>query len=336
MRGMRYNNPLMPHRTAKIIHREIAKADKILLVVHQEPDGDALGSASALGYFFDEIKKPYHIFCLTEPSAKLHSLPHLKKIITDDGIFNQRHDLFIVLDSGDLNYAGLDGLLPRLEHDYILVNIDHHAGNRHFGQHNLVMEKASSTAEIIYHFFKYNNVKISKNTALSLLTGLITDTDNFTNPGTNPHSLKIASELIGLGANFNQLKQWFIRDKSINSLKLWGTALSRLSRHEDTDIIHTYLTRQDLAAHQAEDSECEGIANFLNYSHEGRAALLLKETANGQVKGNLRTTRDDLDVSAWARQLGGGGHKKAAGFKLSGGIDEALNKVWEVLKNASN
>lgn len=319
-------------RIAKQIHNLIEKAENIILVTHQNPDGDALGSASSFSHYLKRINKNHTIFCATGSSPKLLSLPHLIKPQTSPKIWEILPDLIIVLDSGDLKYAGVEEIIKNLTHDFVIINIDHHNTNTNFGHHNFVMTKAAATAEVLYYFFYYNHITIDKNMALSLLTGLITDTENFTNSGTTTNSLKIASELIHRGANFNQLKNWFLKDKSIPALKLWGAALSRLSRHEEHDIVYTYLTHLDFIDLAVDEAESEGVSNFLNNLGEGRASLLLKELESGKIKGSMRTSHDDIDVSAIARALGGGGHKKAAGFTVKGTIEEAFNKVWETIK----
>jgi phosphoesterase RecJ-like protein len=170
---------------------------------------------------------------------------------------------------------------------------------------------------------------IDKKIAVSLLTGLITDTDNFSNGATNQNSLKIASELIHYGANFNMIKSWFLKNKSITTLKLWGVALSRLTKHEVHDFVHTHIRRSDLEETQASEEETDGIANFLNNVGEGQAAILLKETADGKIKASLRTTKDNFDVGALAKALGGGGHKKASGFIMEGTVESVLVRIGE-------
>lgn len=322
------------HRIAKQIHNEILKANKILLIPHQNPDGDALGSMSAVCYYLENLKKPYSTFCLTSTSEKLIKLPHLIKASTSDSVWqNEDHDLIIVLDSGDLRYAGVDKYVKSASHEPIIINIDHHATNSHFGQHNLIIPKASSTAEILYLFFRSNKIAINKNIALSLLTGLITDTENFTNPGTTINALKIASELIRSGADFNYLKTWFLQDKSIITLKLWGLVFSRLNRHEKFDIAYTFLTQADLKKHQASESEIEGVANFMNNLSDGKASIFLRETNEGKIKGSLRTTSNNFDVSQIAKTFNGGGHKKASGFTVDGSIDDVFKKIWETLQS---
>jgi phosphoesterase RecJ-like protein len=325
-------------RTAKLIYNEITQARKILLVSHQNPDGDALGSLSSFSYFLKNINKPHNVYCLTPAPPKLLALPHLVEINTDTELWHTKngHDLIIVLDSGDLRYAGVHELIKNLTHDFKIINIDHHISNVNFGHQNLVIPEASSTTEVLYYFFRYNNVEIDRNIALSLLTGLITDTDNFTNGATSSSSLKIASDLIHRGANFNSIKTWFLQDKTIPKLKVWGAVLSRLNKQEEHDIVYTFIRQQDLRENGVDESEIEGIANFMNNLGDGRASLILKELNENSTKGSFRTTRDDTDVSAWAKALGGGGHKKAAGFTVEADIDKTLEMVWKVIANSQS
>lgn len=322
----------MPERTAKQIYNQIQNSEHILLIPHQNPDGDALGSVTALIRFLEKLEKKYTAFCPSEISAKLQYLPYINRITKKESIWqNHSFDLIIVLDSGDLRYAGIDKHIERLEKVPTIINIDHHPTNEHFADYNLVIPTASSTTEILYKFFKYNNHPIDRKMATSLLTGLISDTDNFTNPGTNVGSLKTASNLIQYGGKLNTIKNFILKDKPINTLRLWGEVLSRLSKHEEHEIIYTYVTREDLKKYKVEETEAGGIANFLNNLQEGKASLILKELPDEKISGSFRTTQDDFDVSCIAKKLGGGGHKKAAGFTIPGTIDSVLDKVWGIL-----
>ena len=312
------------------IYNSIKEAQRIIVIPHQDPDGDAIGSVSAFSYFLRGIGKEHDLFCATEIKDKITSVPHLTKIDTNPEVWDKyNHDLAIILDTGDLRRSGVQEYFNRLRDGIKIICIDHHITNTNYGHLNLVMPNASSTAEVLYYFFKYNNIEINKNIAVSLLTGLITDTDNFSNGATTKNSLKIASDLIHHGANFNLIKSLFLKNKSVNTLKLWGVALSRLTVHEKHDIVHTHITRNDLREAEATEEETDGIANFLNNVSEGQAAILLKETADGKIKASLRTTKENFDVGAIAKALGGGGHKKAAGFTTEGTIESVLAKIGE-------
>jgi phosphoesterase RecJ-like protein len=308
------------------IQEKIRAANKIMLIPHQNADGDALGSACALYDYLSSLNTQVEIFCLTPVNPRFAFLPHTEKVNTDKNLFADKEiDLIIVVDSGDLEYAGVYNLVK--DHEAEIINIDHHHTNKYFGHHNLVINTASSTAEVIFHFLRQIRARFSHHMATALLTGIITDTDNFTNAATSQSAMGAASELIRYGGNLNLINTHTVRNKSVNLLRLWGEVLNRLNRHDGLDLVYTHLTQNDLATYQVSETESEGIANFLNNLDEGKMALILKETAEGKIKGSFRTTRDDTDVSALAKKFGGGGHKKAAGFTTTGTIEEVLNKI---------
>lgn len=300
-----------------------------MIVPHQNPDGDAIGAATAFHEYLTQLGKEIVIFCITSVTDKLHFVPNSTRVVQDSTVFQDKTiDTIVVLDSGDLRYAGIADLVAK--HPATIINIDHHATNEHYGRYNLVMTTAASTTEILYHFFRHNGVRLNQHMATSLLTGLTTDTGNFTNSATSGSALSVGGELIRSGGNYNLINNATLRNKSIDALKLWGLVLGRLHNDPKTNITHTYLTLKDLETFNVPDNESEGIANFLNNLENTNIALILKEIPGGKVKGSFRTTKNTIDVSAMAKKLNGGGHKKAAGFTLEGTIEEVLKKIYAV------
>lgn len=311
---------------SRTIHSHILKAEKIVIVPHQNPDEDAIGAATALLEYLTTLNKEAVIFCVTPVNTRLNFIPHSRQVTMDATVLNNSEvDTIITVDSGDLRYAGVDKLLAN--HQATIINIDHHATNERFGEINLVIPTAASTTEILFHYFKHNHIAISAPMATSLLAGLTADTGVFTNSATSATALAVGGELIRCGGNYNIINTATIKNKSIETLRLWGKVLSRLSWDESSGITHTFITRNDLEEHKVGEAESEGIANFLNNLENSGIALLLRETDDGKVKGSFRTTQNDIDVSALAKTLGGGGHKKAAGFTASGTIAEVLNQI---------
>lgn len=317
-------------RLAQQIHQHILKAHKVMIVPHQNPDGDAIGAATAFHEYLTGLGKEIVIFCVTEVASKLHFVPHSTTVVTDPAVFaDPAIDTIVVLDSGDLRYAGIANHVTN--HPATIINIDHHATNEQYGRYNLVLTTAASTTEILYHFFRANAIHINPRMATSLLTGLTTDTGNFSNGATSVSAFSVGGELIRSGGNYNLINNATLKNKTVDSLRLWGKVLSRLTKAPDRELVYTYITRQDFADHNVDDQESEGIANFLNNLENPGIACMLKETADGKVKGSFRTVRDDIDVSAMAKQLNGGGHKKAAGFLVEGTIDEALAQIFALV-----
>ncbi|MFH1789534.1 MAG: bifunctional oligoribonuclease/PAP phosphatase NrnA [bacterium] len=310
----------------KQINDRLKSADKVIIVTHKNPDGDALGSAAALSGYLKEEKKTASIFCASPMPAMYDFLHHLENYTTDPSVFEDEDiDLIVVLDSGDLEHAGISGIID--EHRASIINIDHHPTNKLFGHINLVDHNASSTAEIIFKFLNFNRARFGRKTATALLTGIITDTGNFTNSATTISAINSAGALLRQGANLRVINKAGNRNNSLDMLKLWGVVLNRLEHHEPTGVTYTYLTQKDFLKHNITHEEADGVANFMNNIDNIKIGLFVKEIEDGKIKGSLRTTRDDVDVSKIAKLLNGGGHKKAAGFTIDGEIKLAIEKI---------
>lgn len=280
--------------------------------------------------YLRRIEKPYAVFCATKMTNKLAFLPHIDELSTDTAVWkDEAIDTIIVFDSSSPDYAGIAGNIEKMKHKPQVINIDHHKTNDNYGDLNLVLPQASSTTEVLYRFFRHNKVTIDTTMATSLLTGIITDTGNFTNSATTRETVKIASKLIGLGGDLSLIQGCVLKDKTMSGLKLWGNILERMDHHPELDIVYTYVTKDDLKKHEVDEEEIEGFANFMNNIKDGRAGMILKEKEDGTFKGSFRTTNDHVDVSAFAKLFNGGGHKKAAGFSVDGPLEHAIEHVFE-------
>lgn len=300
-------------------HEAIRNADRVLLVAHKKPDGDTLGASSAvLNWLIREGKTPT-IFCADPPSDSFRYLDNIRLYTSDPKAFDSVYNLVIVFDSGDLRYAGVHDHLKRLPSGYKLINFDHHVTNERFGQLNIVLPEASSTSEIVYRFFTENGIAMDDRMATSLLTGLYTDTSNFSNAATTPLAIEAASKLMAAGARHLEILRHLLRDKPVDVLRIWGILLSRLRLNQEFDVAATYLLRSDVGGGPTDIAD--GLANFLNGVVGGTDTLLvLRELPNGQLRGSFRSV--ERDVSKVAKLFGGGGHKKAAGFTVAGRIHE--------------
>lgn len=305
----------------------------VLIVIHQMPDSDCIGAALAFSMYLDTLKKKNRIFCKNKPGKQFDFLKKIKNISDDMNFFREkRFSHIVVLDCSDLHYAGVADFVPQLEWKPRpkIINLDHHVTNEYFGNLNLVDPFSSSTCQILYDFFRNNQVRIDKDMATALLSGVIGDTDSFSNPATTFSSLECASHLLKLGAHFFKVSNHSFKNKTVSSLRVWGKVLARLQLNPKLGIASTVITREDLSECGSSEETSLGITNFLNNLNGSKAVLVLKETGDGKIKGSLRTTRGNIDVSKIAKIFGGGGHKKAAGFSLAAKIQKN-GKGWEVV-----
>lgn len=313
----------------QLAYDHIRKADSILLVCHPKPDGDAMGSMLAMSHHLVELEKNHRCFSVGPVPERLKFLRGADRVLTDRETFASPYTLLVTFDGGDLRYLGIDEELRACRSDVTIVNIDHHKTNEMFGDYNVVEQGAASTSDVLYRFFDANRVKITKDMATCLLTGILTDTGNFSNRGTTVQSLEAASELLRYGARFRKIMTKLSEGVSVPTLQLWGRALERLKQDPATGFTTTAILWKDFQETGAAEEDGDGISNFLNSLNDTKAVFLFRELEDGMVKGSLRTTHDDVDVSKVAQTFGGGGHAKAAGFTTAGKIIESEHE-WRV------
>ena len=189
------------------IKEAIGKANRVLLISHQKPDGDALGVLSAMAGFLKSLKKEYAVFCFDVVPTEYRFIPLSNEVSSNVEIFKENFDVVIVMDSGDLKYAGVAEFIGKNK-GYTLINIDHHYTNDFFGDLNLVLADKSSVAEIIFELFKLWQVRIDKEIATALLNGIIFDTGGLSNPATSLEALKIAASLFKEQLFFASRNKW--------------------------------------------------------------------------------------------------------------------------------
>lgn len=301
------------------LHTALRDAKRVLLIAHKKPDGDTTGSSSSVLNWLLREGKDVTAFCADIPPKNFRYIDNIHLYTNDPSVFDRAYDVVVVFDSGDLRYCGVDEHMPRLPLGYLLVNIDHHVTNTNFGHVNLVLTDASSTAEVIYRFYDQNNIHIDPRMATSLLTGLFTDTSNFSNAATNILTVSAAGRLLAAGARKNDILKHLLHDRTVDSLKLFGTLLSRLRRNAHYDVATTYLLRSD--AEDVSPEVLDGVSNFIGaVLNDADGILFIRELPGNQVKGSFRSV--NRDISRVCKLLGGGGHKKAAGFTVNGRIVE--------------
>src|SRR3989344_5732454 len=300
----------------------IDNAERIMIVVHEKPDGDALGSACGLAGYLLHQNISFQIFSPTPRSPAFDFLPFSTHITEDVEVWETfQPDTVVLVDSGSLLRSGVDQIVARMTKRPVIINVDHHASNEMFGDLNIVKVDAASTTEIIYRFYCDLGIPLDQNIATCLLNGMMTDTMTFHNAATSASVVEASSHLLTFGAKIRDIAKNIFNNKKLTTLKLWGKALSRLSMSNEWGIAVTFITEEDLKEAGADEEDSSGLSNFLN-SLDARAILVLTEQKDGSLKGSLRTTRDDVDVMKFAKLFGGGGHKKAAGFTVKGKIEQ--------------
>lgn len=334
----------MEFLTHKRIFEVLSQARKPVLISDERIDGDSLGSALAVADWYARRGIEVLVYVKEPVPKQYQGLPRVELCTTDPSILlDPSVDVIAVFDCSDSGY--IDRLLAGRPSRPKILNIDHHATNSGYGDLNQVITNSPATCEVVYRFFRENGIDLTQDAATLLLAGICFDTGIFTNGATNVAAFDAASELILAGARVRDIVHMLYSTRSVSVLRLWGTAFERLVEHPVPGFVSTHLTRNDIETHGVTEDEIDGLSNFLSLVTEARTLLVLRETSDGGVKGSMRSIVHD--VSVIARSLGGGGHKRAAGFTLKDcriqetvegepclveGAEELYPKIYELLK----
>jgi phosphoesterase RecJ-like protein len=301
--------------------------DRFLVVTHENPDGDALGSLLAMNVALEGLGKDTQMYLSGDvPLPREYAfmaLDGLSRVLPAD--LGER--VLVAVDCAKADRIGPD---PPLDGAKLVVDIDHHHDNTRFGDVNLIVSDASSTGEVLRDVFRELGVDITPEIAEPLYIALVTDTGRFQYANTTPKSLRLAAELVEAGADVHAVFQQVYESVEFAKLKLLARALERARVLEGGRIVVSYLLRTDFSEVGAAEPYSEGIIDYLRAVEGSELAALIREPPrdDGPTRRvSLRASIDELDVSAIARSFGGGGHRQAAGFSSDRSIDEITELV---------
>jgi phosphoesterase RecJ-like protein len=309
----------------------LRRHDRFLLITHENPDGDALGSILAARLILDELGKDTVMYLSGQAPLpaeyKFLPLDELRRELPADA--GER--VLFALDCA--NESRLGEGAAALESAPTVLNVDHHHDNTRFGHLNLVLAEASSTGEIVRDLARELGVDLTPELAEALYVALVTDTGRFQYANTTPKALRLAAELVEAGADVHRVFQSVYESVQLAKLKLLARALERAQVYEGGGLVVSYLLRTDFGEVGAAEPYSEGIIDFLRAVEGAEMAALIREPpAPGRParRVSLRSSSDELDVSAIARASGdGGGHRQAAGFSSEREIPQIVEFLRE-------
>ncbi len=293
----------------------------ILILTHENPDGDALGSALALYLFLKKKGKDVYVGCKDKVPHFLDFLPHVDEVISlPDGKF---YDVGIIVDSAGFYRAGTEVNVGKR------IRIDHHVGGEFYGRYDYIDPSAPATASLIYELIaKWDESAIDKEIATCIYAGLATDTGFFKYSNTNEYTFDLAKKLVHYGADPNYVYRMFSERESLGKMKLISKVLETLKLYEGGSVAGITIFDRFFKETGTQYSDSEGLVNYPR-SLEGVevAFAMIEKPEEGVWKVSLRS-KVSADVSKIAERLGGGGHKYASGCKIKAqNYEEALDKL---------
>ena len=289
-----------------------------MLVTHENPDGDALGSLAGMQLVLAGLGKDAVAYMAPDefPLPYEYRFIQIENLVTEPPADLEERTI-VFLDCGNIDRNPADSLKREGAH---ILNVDHHHDNTQFGTVNLVVPEASCTAEVIWDLIKDLGAELTRPIAEALYVGLVTDTGKFMYENTGPAAHQMAAELIEAGVDVHAIYRRIFEGVPQGKLELLARGLANVERFDDGLLTVTHLSSEDYAATGADASYSEGVVDHLRALEGTAVAGLIRDLpGNGEQrrKVSLRATDDRVDVSAIARSQGGGGHRRAAGFSTT-------------------
>ena len=324
------------------IHTFIQPAQRVVLLTHQSPDGDAMGSSLAMYHYIKSLGKEAHVIVPNAFPEFLAWMPGADSVLLYDSqkaqadSYLEKADLVICTDFNAPSRIGALGdkmltlACPKLM-------IDHHLHPSDFADFIVSEPEASSTCELVYEVLSTLNSQLSTPIATCLYTGLMTDTGNFSYNSNRPQIYSIISQLVAAGANKDEIYNAVFNQYSVDRMKMVGYCLYQKMRvfpEHHTALI--YLSRKELYRFNFQKGDAEGIVNMPLQSKDIHYSVFMREDKatpdemekNGGISTKIKLSfrsQGDRPVNVFASEVfNGGGHANASGGEFYGPLQDAV------------
>ena len=287
----------------------MAQRQRFLLVSHARPDGDSIGSELALAFALRSLGKDVRVVNRDLAPAYLHSFPGVTELEVTDNVQGV-YDAVVVLECGSLERTEVSGL-----DRYFVINIDHHVGNKNYGDLNWFDESAAACGEMVFDIVMGLGVPLSRAIATHLYVAIITDTGAFHHANITERTFEICRQTAAAGVSPATVASHVYQNSSVGKLRVTGALLDRMDLVDDGRVAVLSVDDGILQATGCASDDLEGLINMPLAAQDIQAVVMFK-TTDGNFRISLRS-KNEINVRAVATRYGGGGHRNAAGFSVA-------------------
>lgn len=310
------------------ILKEIKQAEKIAILTHESPDGDAIGSSLTVKYILKELGKESDVI-IPEFSRLYDFLPQAEEIKSESDI--KYYDLVISVDCATLKRLAAKEYFESAKKT---ISIDHHGSNTMYADLNYVNPVSPACCETLAGIVQYYDINISKDMGTCIMTGIITDTGGFRHQGINPETFEFTAELIRIGVDIPDIYKRTLCTKTKANFLLTKKIMERMELLEDGKVAFTYITAQDEEETQAEPGDHEGIVDIGRNIEGVEISVFIRQKENENAYKVSMRSSDIVNSSDICLMFGGGGHPRAAGALIQGDVKQVKEKIIKEIKNA--
>lgn len=301
-------------------------SEKIYVVAHKNPDGDAIGSCFALYFALKKLGKDVKVI-MPKYSDSFKFLPEIQTSVSS--VLETSYDLLIAVDSSSKDRLAIaEEDFNKAKH---VIMLDHHEETAPYGEFRYIDSTRPAAAEIIYNFIEYLGVEFDKNIATYIYTGLMTDTGSFNYESTKPSTLHIAAKMIETGIDFSYICKKLNDTIKEAKLKLISKAIDNMEVMFDGKLRYSYVDYDTIKNLGLDEEDAEGMTNYLRKVEGTEVAVYVRGKSDNTAKVSIRSG-GGIDVSEIAIKFGGGGHKRAAGYTMFGNLEDEKQKLIDVVE----
>ncbi len=288
----------------------VSESKNICVVGHKSPDADCVGSMLTMQYLLEEAyDKSVKLVCVDEFDETLDLI--FGKGIDCDKKISDECDLVVFVDCSSISVSGLGKSSLQGK---TIISVDHHASHTGFGDLNLVLD-VSSTCEIIFKLYEQFDLELTNGISVFLMAGILFDTGGLSHDNTSAETLRVVGELVRNGVDIQRLNYLLFKKNSVRNLRMFGVIFKRMKVNKN-GVLSCIISSEELKEMNCSETEVKKVIDYLNQVEEKNIALLGVETSENNMKFSVRSNNDYFDVSKIAQLFEGGGHKKAAGFRV--------------------
>lgn len=310
------------------ILKQIQKAERIVILTHESPDGDAVGSSLAMKLILEKLEKSADVI-IPEYSRLFNFLPSAEDIMIDSEIKN--YDLAISVDCATLKRMAKK---EYFENAKSTIVIDHHGSNTMYGDLNYVNPVSPACCEVIAGMVKYYEIDITKDIGTCLMTGIITDTGGFRHVGITPETFEFTADLIRLGVDVPDIYKRTLNTKTRANFELSKRVMDRMEILEDGKVTFTYMNKQDEEEVGAEHGDHEGLVEIGRDIEGVEVSIFIRQKENEDAYKISMRSGNKVNVSDICFLFGGGGHPRAAGALIQGNVEQVKEKLMKEVRKA--
>jgi len=300
---------------------------RFVVCSHARPDGDSIGSALAMAYALRALGKTVRVVNSDPAPAPIQAFPGVPDIEIADRIDGE-FDAAIVMECSDLSRTGVGGL-----DRFFVINIDHHPGNKGYGDIRWFDDSAAACGEMVFALIRALDVPLSIEIATHIYLTILTDTGSFHYSSISPRTFDICRQAVEAGVDPVLVARNVYDSNNMGRLKLFGSVLRAMQLDRSGRIAIVYLDHEMAREAGGTYEDTEGLVNLPLTVKDIQAVVFFKQIEGEEYRVSLRS-KGDVDVGSVAKAFGGGGHKNAAGCTVTGAIDSVQKLFIQKIEQA--